>query len=64
MGKEELQGKLSWFLVVTNAIAGALWLLAALGIVKGGGGINPLYLVIGVSCLVASGTWLLSQRSS
>jgi len=64
MAQEELRDKLSWLLVLTNLIAGVVWVFAAFGVVKGKEGINLLYLAIGIVCLVASGAWFLSLRAS
>jgi hypothetical protein len=64
MAQEELRGKLIWLLVVLNLISGVLWVLASLGVVRDQGGINPLYLAVGVVSLVAAGVWLLNRRSS
>jgi hypothetical protein len=63
MEREELKSKLKWVLVVSSAIAGVVWILAAFGVVTGKGETNPLYLAIGMLFFVASGAWLLSVMS-
>jgi ABC-type multidrug transport system permease subunit len=64
MDKEELKSRLTWILVVTNLIAGMAFVITAFGVVTGERRINVLYLTIGVTCLVASGAWLLNMGSS
>jgi hypothetical protein len=64
MSQDALKTNVRWALVVTNAIAGVVWVLAAFGIVMGRIGTNPLYLALGLIHLAASGVWLLSLRSS
>ncbi|MFW6135912.1 MAG: hypothetical protein ACOC7N_03730 [Chloroflexota bacterium] len=64
MDREELKSRLTWVLVVTNAIAGVTFLLAAFGVVTGEGESHIFYLAAGVVCLVASGAWLLNLGSS
>jgi hypothetical protein len=63
MERDRLKTKLKWVLVVSSAITGVVWILAAFGIVTGKGGTNPFYLATGVVFLVASGAWLLSVMS-
>ena len=64
MAQEELGGKLIWLLVGINLVSGVLWVFASLGVGRDQGGINLLYLAVGVVSLVAGGAWLLSLRSS
>jgi hypothetical protein len=64
MDREELKNRLKWILVVTNVIAGVALVVTAFGLVTGEREINLLYLTIGVTCLVASGAWLLNLGSS
>lgn len=64
MDREELKRNLTWVLVVTNVIAGVALVVTAFGLVTGERRINFLYLTIGVTCLVASGAWLLNLGSS
>ena len=64
MNQEELKSRLTWVLVVANAIAGVTLVITAFGLVTGERRINVLYLTIGVTCLVASGAWLLNLGSS
>ena len=61
MAQEELRGKLIWLLVVVNLISGVLWVLASVGVGRDQGGINLLYLAVGVLSLVAGGVWFLNQ---
>ena len=55
MAQEELKGKLIWLLVVINLFSGVLWVLASVGVGRDQGGINLLYLAVGVVSLVAGG---------
>lgn len=60
MAQEELKGKLIWLLVVINLISGVLWVLTSVGVGRDQGGVNLLYLAVGVVSLVAGGVWLLN----
>lgn len=64
MDRDELKSRLTWVLVVANVIAGVTLTITAFGLVTGERRINVLYLTIGVTCLVASGSWLLNLGSS
>jgi hypothetical protein len=62
MERERIRNILNWVLVVANLVAGVLFLLAAFGVGATRGELRPLFLAIGLVCLVAGGAWLLSGR--
>jgi hypothetical protein len=62
MEREKIRNALTWILVVANLVAGLLFLLAAFGVGARPGELRPLYLAIGLVCLVVGGAWLLSGR--
>jgi hypothetical protein len=64
MTQEDPRRKLIWLLVAINLISGVLWVLASFDVLGNQGGINFLYLAVGVVSLVAGGVWVLSLRSS
>lgn len=64
MAQEELRGKLIWLLVVLNLISGVLWVFTSFDVGREQGGINLLYLAVGVVSLVAGGVWFLNRMLS
>lgn len=63
---EQDKGKrnLLWTLVLINGIAGIVWVMGSFDSTDSGGGINYLYLAIGVLNLIASFLWLWNARKS
>lgn len=64
MDQQQLKRRLNWVLVVCNLTAGVALVLTAFGLAPVDDQTNPLYLGLGVACLVAGGAWLLNQGSS
>lgn len=64
MDQEQLKQRLDWVLVVCNLTAGVVLVFTAFGLAPVDRQSSPLYLGLGVTCLVAGGAWLLNQGSS
>ena len=64
MAEQGTRNALTWALVVTNLLAGVVFLLLAFGVGAGDGGFRPLYMAIAVVNLLAGGIWLLNRLSS
>jgi predicted membrane channel-forming protein YqfA (hemolysin III family) len=64
MAREGLGRREKWLLAVLSLTAGVVGVLAAFGLVRGGGEIDLLWLAVGLVNLVASGAWFLNLRAS
>ncbi len=64
MDQRQLKQRLNWVLVVSNLTTGVVLVVTAFGLAPVDRQTQPVYLGLGVICLVASGLWILNQGSS